>query len=85
MARDAGGFDEGGDGVRKIGESADEMLGFEVGGEFGPALEAVLAGENELGVDESEAGGSDSLEGEFVEGGMEAPDAVNRVGVGCLM
>ena len=35
VARDAGGFDEGGDGIGQVGEGADEALGFDVSGEFG--------------------------------------------------
>ena len=59
VARDAGGFDEGGDGVGEVGQGADEALSFEVGGEFGPALEAVFAREDELGVAEGEVCGRD--------------------------
>ena len=59
VAGDAGGFDEGGDGVGEICEGANEALGLEVGGEFGPALEAVFAREDELGVAEGEVCGRD--------------------------
>ena len=82
VARDAGGFDEGGDGVGEVGEGADEALGFDVGGEFWPAFEAVFAGEDELRVGEGEIGGGDFGEGEFVECGMVAADACEGVGLG---
>ena len=59
VAGDAGGFDEGGDGVGEICEGSNEALGLEVGGEFGPALEAVFAREDELGVAEGEVCGRD--------------------------
>jgi hypothetical protein len=39
----------------------------------------VLAGDDELGVGEREWGGSDFFEGEFVERGVVALDAVERV------
>jgi hypothetical protein len=71
VTRDAGGVDKGGDGIGQVGEGADETLGFKVSGELWPALEAVLAGDDELGVSESEAGGADLVKGEFVEGGSE--------------
>jgi hypothetical protein len=85
VARDAGGLDEGGYGVGEIGDCANEALDLEIRGEFRPALEAVLAGEDELSVGESEAGGGHFVEGELVEPGVEAPDEVNRVRVRCVM
>ena len=85
VARNASGFDEGGDRIGEIGQDADEALGLEVGGKFRPALEAVFAREDQLGIGESETGGGDLVEGEFVEDGMVALDAVNRVGFGCAM
>src|ERR1700722_10007748 len=80
VARDASGFDEGGYGVGEIGEGADEALGFEVGGEFGPAFEAVFAGEDELGVGEGEVCRGDFGGREFVQAGMVAADALKRGG-----
>lgn len=85
MAWDAGGFDEGCGGIGEIGCGADEVLGFEVGGEFGPALEAVVAGDDELGVGESEAGGTNFVEGKLVELRMDAPDVMNRIDLPSLM
>ncbi len=85
VAGDAGCFDEGGDGVWEVGEGADEALGFEVSGEFWPALEAVFAGEDELGVGEGEVGGGDFGEGEFVEGGVMALDTVERIRLRCAV
>ena len=59
VAGDAGDFDEGGDGIGEFGDDADEGEGVDVRGELWPALEAVFAGEDELGVGEGEGSAAD--------------------------
>ena len=85
VARNARGFDEGGDGIGEVGDSADKAVGFEVGGEFGPTLEAVLAGEDELSVGEREVCAGDVGNGESVKGGVMAMDTTDGFRVGGAM
>ena len=82
VARDAGGFDEGGDGVGQVGQGADKALGFDEGGEFGPAVEIVFAGEDVLGIGEGEVGGGDFGEGQLMERGMAVADTFQGFGLG---
>lgn len=80
VARDAGHLDKRSDGVLEFGYVADEGKGFDVSGEFGPALETVFAGKNELGVGECEGGGGDFRERKLVKGGVMLLDAFERRG-----
>ena len=85
VAWDAGSFDEGKDRIREVGEGAKEVLGFDVGGEFGPAIEAVFASEDVLRVGESEVCGGDFGQWEFVESGVTVLDAFEGFRLGGAM
>jgi hypothetical protein len=75
VSGDAGCFDEGGYGVGEGCYGVEDIDGADVGCEFGPALEAVFAGEDELGVGEGDGGALDFGRGEFEEAGMIVGDA----------
>ena len=82
VARDAGDLDECSDGIFELGDAADEVERGDVCGELRPGFEAVLSGEDELGVGEAEGGGGEMVEREFVQRGVMAVDAFERGGVG---
>ena len=85
VARNAGGFDEGAYRIGKIGDDADQAKSFDVGGEFGPALETMFACEDELRVGEGEGRRSDVGMSQLVQARMVAANALECVGIAQTM
>jgi hypothetical protein len=82
VPRRAGGFDECRDGVIERGDFAAQPERLDVPGEFRPAFETVLAGDDELRIRQLKGRDSDGVLRLVMEPGIMPRDPIERRGFG---